>query len=147
VVPRQGSRGERPRPALTLSTTASDNKAVIRRLVDEVMNAGRIEAIDELYSPAAAERARRWIAPFRRSFPDVRMEIVDLVAECEKVAARFICTGTHLGDWGRHGPTRRRFRVDEVYFFELADGRITVAWGIEDTYRRLKQLRLLTDRC
>jgi predicted ester cyclase len=94
-----------------LSTTASANKAVIRRLVDEVMNAGWMEAIDELYSPAAAKRARRWIAPLRRSFPDVHMEIVDLVAEGEKVAARFICTGTHLGDWCRHGPTRRRFAL------------------------------------
>jgi predicted ester cyclase len=73
------------------------------------------------------------------------MEIVDLVAEGEKVAARFICTGTHLGDWCRNGPTRRRFRVDEVYFFELADGRITAAWGIEDSYRRVKQLGLLAD--
>jgi len=35
------------------------------------------------------------------------------------------------------------FRVDEVYFFEFADGRITKAWGLEDTYKRLRQLRLL----
>jgi predicted ester cyclase len=125
-----------------LSTTASSNKAIVRRLVDEVMNAGRTEAIDELYSPAAAERARRWIAPFRRSFPDVHMEIVDLVAEGEKVVGRFICTGTHLGDWRGHPPTGRRFRADEVYFFELAEQRITAAWGLEDTYRRVRQLGL-----
>jgi steroid delta-isomerase-like uncharacterized protein len=125
--------------------TVSSNKAIVRRLVDEVMNAGWTEAIDELYSPDAAERARRWIAPFRRSFPDVHMEIVDLVAEGEKVVGRFICTGTHLGDWRGHPPTGRRFRVDEIYFFELADGRITAAWGIEDNYRRVKQLGLLAD--
>jgi steroid delta-isomerase-like uncharacterized protein len=106
------------------------------------MNAGRMEVIDELYAPGAADRARRWIEPFRRSFPDVRMEVVDLVAEGEKVVGRFVCTGTHLGAWRGHRPTGRRFRVDEVYFFELADGRITSAWGIEDTHRRLKQLGL-----
>jgi hypothetical protein len=30
--------------------------------------------------------------------------------------------------------------VDEVYFFEFADRRISRAWGIEDTHKRLKQL-------
>jgi steroid delta-isomerase-like uncharacterized protein len=124
-----------------LSTAA--NKAIVGRLVDEVMNEGRLEVIDELYSPAAAERARRWIAPFRDSFPDVRMEVVNLVAEGDKVAARLVCTGTHLGDWRGYPPTGRRFRVDEAYFFELSDGRITAAWGIEDSQRRFKQLGLL----
>ena len=123
--------------------TADRHKAVVHRLVDEVMNAGRLEVADELYTPELSTRAREWIAPFRESFPDVRMEIVQLVAEGDTVAARFICTGTHLGPWRGHEPTGRRFRVDEVYFFAFADGRIAKAWGLEDTFRRLRQLRLL----
>jgi len=118
------------------------HKEVIQRLVDEVMNAGRLDVIDELYTPELADQARGWMEPFRESFPDVRMEIVQLVAEDDTVAARFICSGTHLGRWRGHEPTGRRFRVDEVYFFEFADGRIAQAWGIEDTFKRLRQLRL-----
>jgi predicted ester cyclase len=128
-----------------VSTTPAHetNKAVVRRLVDDVINAARMEVIDELYARDAAARACRWIEPFRQSFPDVHMEIIELVAEAKKVVGRFICTGTHQGYWRGHKPTGRRFRVDEVYFFELSDGRITSAWGIEDTYRRIKQLGLL----
>ena len=55
------------------------NKAVVRRLVDEVMNAGRLDLLDELYSPSMATAAPRWITPFRASFPDVAMTVVDLV--------------------------------------------------------------------
>ena len=106
------------------------------------MNGGRLEVIVELYTPELAADARRWIVPFRASFPDVHMEVVDLVAEGARVAARFTCSGTHLGEWRGHPPSGRRFRVDEVYFFEFADRRIARAWGLEDTHRRLRQLGL-----
>jgi hypothetical protein len=59
------------------------NKDAVRRLVDEVMNAGRLEVLDELYTPELAARAKQSIAPFRDSFPDVRMEVVQLVAEAD----------------------------------------------------------------
>jgi predicted ester cyclase len=39
------------------------------------------------------------IGPFRNSFTDLDMEIVELVAEGQTVAARFVCSGTHSGDW------------------------------------------------
>jgi hypothetical protein len=35
---------------------------------------------------------------------------------------------------------RRIERIDEVYFFTIADRRISAAWGLEDTSRRLAQL-------
>jgi predicted ester cyclase len=117
------------------------NKAVVRRLVEEVMNAGRLEVLDELYSPSMAAAARRWITPFRESFPDVKMTVVDLVAEGDKVAARFTCSATQQGEWQGHPATGRRFeRVDEVYFFRLQDGRIVHAWGLEDNLARMRQL-------
>jgi predicted ester cyclase len=119
------------------------NKDVVRRLVDEVMNAGRLDVVDELYAPTLAASAKRWIAPFLASFPDVRMEVVDVVAEGDKVVGRFKCSGTHLGEWRGHSPTGHRFEdVDEVYFFHLREGRIVHSWGIEDTLGRLEQLGL-----
>jgi predicted ester cyclase len=121
----------------------ADPKSIVRRMVEEVMNRGHLDAIDELYAPALAAEARRWIAPFRESFPDVRMEIVDLIAEGEKVVGRFHCSATNLGPWRGEPATGRRFeRVDEVYIFRVRDGRISEAWGIEDTRSRERQLGL-----
>jgi predicted ester cyclase len=120
-----------------------DPKSVVRRLVDEVMNAGRLDVIDEIYTPQMAPAARRWITPFRKSFPDVRMDILDLIAEGEKVVGRFHCSGTNLGPWHGNPPTGRRFdRVDEVYIFRIVEGRITEAWGLENTISRERQLGL-----
>ena len=63
------------------------HKKVVRRLIDEVMNGGRLDVIDELYDPALAPAAKRWIAPFRASFPDRRMEIAHAPA-CDSRISR-----------------------------------------------------------
>jgi len=120
------------------------NKAVIRRLVAEVFNHGRLDLIDELYAAELAPAAKRWITPFLASFPDVHMEVVELVAEGDTVVGRFTCSATHLGAWLGHAPTGRRFeRVDEVSIFRLRDGRIVHAWSLEDSLSRLRQLGLV----
>jgi predicted ester cyclase len=84
---------------------AAGPKAVVRRLIDEVMNAGRLELIDELYAPDMAATARRWIASFLESFPDAHMETLDLIAEGEKVVGRLRCSATNLGPWRGNPPT------------------------------------------
>jgi predicted ester cyclase len=124
-------------------TVSEENKAVVRRLVDEVLNAGQMEVIDEFYAPALTEEAKRWIAPFRASFPDVHMKIIDLISEGDQVVGRFTCSGTHLGEWLGYAPTGRRFEaIDEVSIYRFRDGRIVETWGIEDNLGRLEQLGL-----
>jgi len=124
-------------------TQEERNKEVVRRAIAEVINGGRTKLVDELFASEIASSVRAWIAPFRASFPDVHMEVIELVAEGDRVAGRFTCTGTHRGEWRGHPPTGRRFeRVDEVYFFRLRDGKIVDSWGLEDTAERLRQLRL-----
>ena len=121
----------------------TDPKDVVQRLVADVMNQRNLGALDDLYTPRLAPAARRWVEPFLESFSDVQMRIVQLVAEGETVVGRFSCSGTHTGTWLGHPPTGRRFTdVAEVYFFRVVDGRITRAWGLEDTIARLRQLGL-----
>ena len=121
----------------------TDPKDVVQRLVADVMNQRNLGALDDLYTPRLAPAARRWVEPFLESFSDVQMRIVQLVAEGETVVGRFSCSGTHTGTWLGHPPTGRRFTdVAEVYFFRVVDGRITRAWGLEDTIERLRQLGL-----
>ncbi len=117
-------------------------KDAVRRWVAEMVGEGDLDVADELFSPDLAASARQWVAPFRASFPDVRMQVVALVAEGDQVAGRFRCSGTHTGTWLDHPPTGRRFDVDEVYFFRVDGDRIVEMWGLEDTAERLRQLGL-----
>ena len=115
----------------------------MRRFVEDAVTGGRDEVIDELFTPEGAAWARDWFGAFRGSFPDMRMELLELIAEGDRVVGRFACSATHHGDWRGHPPTGRRFeRIDEVYFFTFAGDRIATVWGIEDTLERFRQLGL-----
>lgn len=121
--------------------TADDNRKLVRRLV-EIVNGRDLEALEEIASGPIAEQARRWIGPFRDSFPDFRMELIDVIAEDDKVAGYFKCSGTHEGEWRGVPPTGRRFEnVDEIYVFRVEDGRLSSAIVVvEDNLTRLRQL-------
>ena len=123
--------------------TAEQNKLLIQRLVEEAVNQGNLDVLAEVADGEFAQGARQWVGPFRAGFPDFSMEIVDLVAEEEKVAAHFRCSGTHLGEWMGRPPSGRRFQdVDEIYIFRVRNGKLTDATGVEDNLSRMRQLGL-----
>jgi predicted ester cyclase len=120
------------------------NKRLVHRLV-EIVNDRDFESIDEVATGPIATDARRWVGPFRESFPDFQMELLDVIAEGDKVVGYFKCSGTHEGEWRGHAPTGRRFEsVDEVYIFRVDNGKLASALAVvEDNLTRLTQLGLL----
>ena len=123
--------------------TVEQNKLLIQRLVEEAVNQGHLDVLADVADGEFAQAARQWVGPFREAFPDFSMEIVDLVAEEEKVAAHFRCSGTHLGEWRGRPPSGRRFQdVDEIYIFRVRNGKLTDATGVEDNLSRMRQLDL-----
>jgi predicted ester cyclase len=121
----------------------SHNKLLIHRLV-EIVNARDFDSIDEVAIGQVAGEARRWIGPFLDSFPDFRMDVIDVIAEDDKVMGYFKCSGTHEGEWRGHAPSGRRFEgIDEVYVFRVQDGKLAAAIAVvEDNLTRLRQLGL-----
>jgi predicted ester cyclase len=119
------------------------NKRVVRRLVAEVFNGGHLEVIDELYAPELAGAARRWITPFRASFPDVHMELLELIAEVTRWWAALPAqppTGGHGSGRPRPGAASSGSMRSGSCGFR--DGRIVQVWSLEDTLDRLRQLGL-----
>ena len=120
------------------------NRALVRRFV-EIVNGGDLSGLDEVATGPFAEGARRWIEPFRKSFPDFRMDVVDVIAEPDKAVGHFRCSGTNEGEWQGEPPTGRRFEdVDEIYIFSVEDGRLAGALAaVEDNVKRMRQLGTL----
>jgi predicted ester cyclase len=128
-----------------MTTDAETNKRLVRRFVEEVVNARDATALDELAEGELAAVARRWISPFESSFPDFTMQIVELVAEDDAVVGHFKCSGTHRGEWLGVAPTGRRFEdVDEIYIFHVRNGKLARAVGVEDNLSRMRQLGIST---
>lgn len=123
--------------------TTEQSKQLVRRLVDEAINRRNLDVLNDVAGGTFARLARRWISPFRQSFPDFTMGIVDLIAEEDRVVAHFKCSGTHNHDWLGYPATGKRFEgVDEIYIFRVEDGKLVAATAVEDNLARLQQLSL-----
>lgn len=130
-------------------------ESVVRRLYDEVWNAGRDEVAAELFDPdfetVAAHGLRGGasklavIRGYRAAFPDVHIEVDDLVAGSGEVAVRWTLTGTDTGGFRGHEPTGRRVSGWGVEFFRFRDNRIVTNWVGADWLGVLVQLGLTTD--
>ena len=120
------------------------SRELVHRLV-EIVNERDFDAIDEVAAGQIAAEARRWVGPFLDSFPDFHMEVVDVIAEGDKVVGWFKCSGTQEGEWRGHAPTGRRFEdIDEIYVFRVEGGKLASAVvAVEDNLTRLRQLGLM----
>jgi predicted ester cyclase len=125
-------------------TPRNHHKRLVHRLV-QIVNERDFDSVAEVATGQLASEARRWIGPFRDSFPDFHMEVIDVIAEGDKVVGYFKCSGTHEGEWRGRPPTGRRFEaVDEVYIFRVEDGKLGSAIAVvEDNLTRLRQLGLV----
>jgi steroid delta-isomerase-like uncharacterized protein len=129
------------------------NKAIVRRLFNEVWNAGTLDAIEELYAADYVADYRPY-APLRRghdaikgmvqrahaAFPDYHEELEEMVAEGDKVVVRLTITGTQLGQWGPLPPTGKQVRFEEIVILRLRDGKVVEQRGLPDNLAALRQL-------
>jgi steroid delta-isomerase-like uncharacterized protein len=133
-----------------------DNITVVRRLLDEAFNEGRLETVDETvasdfvgYDPALPEPIRGIAAEkdvvsgYRHAFPDLHIRIDDVIAEGDKVVTRWTARGTHRGDlWGIE-PTGKEATVTGISIDRVEDGRIVEAWTNWDTLGMMQQLGVI----
>jgi steroid delta-isomerase-like uncharacterized protein len=130
-------------------------ETVVRRLIEEGFNDGRLEVADELvaddfiehqnYGPdhaAGAEGVKAVMASLRRAFPDFHLAVDDLAVADDTVWLRMTGTGTNTGSFMGHAPTGRRMRTDVFDALRVRDGRIVEHWGVPDRLGTLFQLGL-----
>ncbi len=134
----------------------ADNKALNRRFVEEVINQGNIEAIDELIDPGVVdhaalpgfptgrEGAKQFFAMMRSAFPDLHLTIEDMIAEGDKVVMRSTWSGTHQGEFMGIPATGRRVTVSAIDISRVADGRIVEHWEQSDALGLMQQLGVVS---
>jgi steroid delta-isomerase-like uncharacterized protein len=76
----------------------------------------------------------------RSGFPDIQWTLDDLVAENDKVAARFTMHGTHQGVFFGVPPTGNSISVRAMNFYRFSDGQIIEEFGQPDLLGLLQQI-------
>jgi predicted ester cyclase len=134
-------------------TTTDANKKIVEQFITELFTDGDLTAVDRHLDPGFvnhdppfpgapldAEGMRLAAETFRRSFPDWRSEMEQLIAEDDLVVENFVARGTHRGALMGEEPTGREVILRGVNIFRLADGRIVERWGRLDHYGLMQQL-------
>ena len=132
---------------------SEENKTLSRRVVEEVLVAGNLDVVDEIVSkdyvhhdPAMPEEGhgrehfKEFASMYRSAFPDVHVEIEDMIAEGDRVATRWVASGTHEGELMGISPTGNRVTVAGTTIDRLADGQIAETWDIYDALGMMRQL-------
>ena len=135
--------------------SAEENKRVVRRFVEEVMNGGDLEAADELIAPdhvnhdptapevlPGPEGIKELIGMYRSAFPDIHFTTGEMICEGDTVAHRWTFTGTHRGEMVGVGPTGRRVEVSGVEMNRVENGKISAFWTVSDALGLMRQLGL-----
>jgi steroid delta-isomerase-like uncharacterized protein len=86
------------------------------------------------------EDARQTVARFRQAFPDLVLEVADLVGEGEHTVLRWVGTGTHRGDFMGVPPSGASIRVEGIDIYRVVDGRVIEHWGYPDVIALMQQL-------
>ncbi|NIO11529.1 MAG: DUF4440 domain-containing protein [Deltaproteobacteria bacterium] len=131
---------------------SEENKALILRQLEEVMNKHNPDAIDEFYAPdlvyhnappgipPTREGVKAQVAMYMGAFPDTKVTSDFLVAEGDKVVIRWTATGTHTGDLGEIPATGKRTKTTGIAIFRVAGGKIVEEWFESDTMDLMQQL-------
>jgi steroid delta-isomerase-like uncharacterized protein len=80
----------------------------------------------------------------REAFPDLRMAEADSVKEGNKVAFRWLLSGTHLGEFMDVAATGRRVEAMGMDIVRLANGEIAEHWGEFDVMGLLRQIGVIS---
>jgi steroid delta-isomerase-like uncharacterized protein len=132
--------------------SAEENKAIFRRYVEEIWNQGNDAAIDELVSTnfvthfpgvpetKSLEGYREFFTLLRAAFPDPHFTVDLVVAEGDKIAARWVMHATHKGAYLGIAPTGKAVSFTSTVVYRIADGKIEESWGDMDSLGLLQQL-------
>jgi steroid delta-isomerase-like uncharacterized protein len=131
---------------------SEDNERVVRRVVEEVYNGGRMEVVDELVSPAFVHHdpatgehhgtgaVKQRISTYRAMLPDLRVTIEDMISSGDRVVTRWSSRGTHSGESGGVAPTGRTVTSSGIMIDRLEGGRIAETWSHWDNAGLAAQL-------
>jgi steroid delta-isomerase-like uncharacterized protein len=139
-----------------MGTAEEQNKQLVRQFFD-AFDRQDTQVMDQLVSstnyslhfsgmPATDwNGTKQFSAAFYSAFPDLRHNIVDMVAEGkDKIAVRLNVTGTHKGEFHGIPPTGKKVSFNATDFITLQYGKITEEWVNADTMGLMQQIGVIS---
>lgn len=133
--------------------TDEGNKARARRVFEEFFSGGNLDLAGELFSPDLVEHhpdepfetrgregIRERLRGYRTAFPDLDCPIEDLLAEGDRVAIRYVASGTNTGEIMGMEATGKRLALDAQAIYRFEDGKVAEIWDAWNVLSLMEQL-------
>ena len=133
-------------------TDVEANREIVRQY-HQVWSDGKVANLEKYMSPdfvchfidglewKGIEGAKKSISSHKISFPDWHEEIVDIIAEGDKVVTRYKSTGTHQGMFNGLDSTGNKVTIFETSIYRIANGKLVEQWGFPDALSLDRQLK------
>ena len=138
------------------TVSAEENKALARRVLEEMFNKGNLDLADELIAPDyvdhdpampedinGPEGFKEYVSAYRTAFPNLHIQIEDQIAEGDKVVTRWTGTGTHEGQLAGIAPTHNRVTLPGMEIVRVSDGKLIEGWEGYDSMTMMRQLGVM----
>jgi steroid delta-isomerase-like uncharacterized protein len=135
-----------------------ENKQLVRQFFD-ALDRHDTEMMDQLVSSTNYSlhfsgmppmdwniNKEQFLAPFTKAFPDLRRNIVDMVAEGDKVAVSINVTGTYKGEFQGIPATGKQVSFTAMDILTIIDGKITEEWATADMMGLMQQIGAIPAR-
>ena len=131
-------------------------KILIRRFGEEIWNKGNLTAADEFLAPDVVGHFSHLASPtnragftafviqVRQAFPDLAFTLDDLIAEQDKVVARWTVRGTHEGLLLGIPPTGKPVAISATVIYRITGGKIAEIWGNVDLLGLVQQIGVVS---
>ncbi len=127
-----------------------ENKTVIQNIL-ELLTKGDTDNIGKYYAtnwvnhdpslpPLKGLEGAKQLISLWKSFSNLKVTIEDSIAEGDRVAMRFVISGTHTDEFMGIQPTRKTINVTATGIFKVVDGKSTDNWVNFDALGLLQQL-------
>ena len=129
-----------------------ENKLLLRRYYEEVVNTGDVDRVGEFVSPdyvevynnvrhpVGLEGAKEHILGVRETYPDLHLTIEQQIAEGDWVVTRVTMRGTHKGVWLGMRPTGKKVEMTAVNIDKVVGGLIVEHGGAANVFEPLLEI-------
>jgi predicted ester cyclase len=126
-----------------------------RTLLAELFERGNLDAAEELVhpefvnheappdNPQGREGLKETVAWLRGLWGPMTFEIEDEICEDDKVVARVVMHGKHVGEFMGRAPTGREFATKQIHVWRIEDGQVIEHWSVRDDLGQALQLGLI----
>jgi steroid delta-isomerase-like uncharacterized protein len=120
-----------------------ETKQLAWKFVDEIFNKGNINDVDIFVTPdfryhargediEGLEKFKEWFSSDTGVFSDIRITLVDSLAENGKVATAWIVEGTHEKEYSGIPATHKKFETVGISIFHFEGNKINELWTVTD---------------